>query len=207
MTKGKKENLIGKVFNGMEVLSEERRGHTKYFLKMKCHCGNVKAFNKARVKKLEARSCGCLPRKQYEGKHGDYKTKIYKNYHSMKDRCYKETKDCYHNYGGRGIKMCDEWLGEDGYLNFKEWALNNGYKDGRNISLDRIDVNGDYSPINCRYTDAKTQGRNKRDNWYEYYNGEKRLVIELCEELGFKYNTIAGRKHRGWSSEDLFKNL
>lgn len=204
MARGYKVDLIGKFFNGMEVLSEERRSHTKYFLEMKCHCGNIKSFNKSRVKKLEVRSCGCLPRTYDTKKHGDYKTKLYKNYFGIVDRCNNERNPHYHNYGGRGIKLCSEWSGENGYLNFKQWALNNGYQEGVGLSIDRINVDGNYSPDNCRYIDWASQCRNKRDMWYEYYKGEKRLVVELCEELGLKYNTVATRKHRGKKGMDLF---
>ena len=82
-------------------------------------------------------------------------------YGSMKKRCYNSKNPNYPAYGGRGIRICDEWL--DSYDAFETWALSNGYAD--DLTLDRIDVNGDYEPANCRWADMKTQGNNKRHYW------------------------------------------
>lgn len=82
-------------------------------------------------------------------------------YSAMKQRCYNSKDPNYQNYGGRGIRICDEWL--DSYSDFEAWALSNGYSD--DLSIDRIDVNGDYEPSNCRWTDPKTQCNNKRHYW------------------------------------------
>ena len=78
----------------------------------------------------------------------------------MKSRCYNPNSCNYKNYGARGIKICDEWLGKDGYNNFKKWSLENGYK--KELSLDKIDNNGNYSPNNCRWTTRRIQNINKR---------------------------------------------
>lgn len=82
-------------------------------------------------------------------KHGMYKTKIYSVYANIKYRCYNSNHHEFHNYGGKGVVMCDEWLGENGFINFYEWASNNGYKEG--LTIDRLDSNGNYEPDNCQW--------------------------------------------------------
>ena len=97
--------------------------------------------------------------------HGMSKTRINNIYHSMKERCYCETQNTYKRYGGRGIKVCDEWLGKYGFRNFYNWAMSTGYdynaKRGE-CTIDRINVDGNYEPSNCRWVDAKIQRSNQR---------------------------------------------
>lgn len=93
-------------------------------------------------------------------KHGMYKTELYKRWAKMMARCTNPKQDSYCRYGGRGIKICHEWV--DDFINFRDWAMNNGYQEG--LSLDRIDVNGNYEPANCRWITFKEQYFNKRSN-------------------------------------------
>jgi hypothetical protein len=97
-------------------------------------------------------------------------------------------------YGGRGIKVCDEW--KNSYENFREWALSNGYAD--NLTLDRINPNGNYEPSNCRWATAKTQGNNRRSCLYFTIDGVTKSLMELCEEYGAPYELVRGRLRRGW---------
>jgi len=114
----------------------------------------------------------------------------------MKDRCYNPTTEGYKDYGERGIKVCDRWLGLRGFDAFCE---DMGKRPSKKHSIDRIDVNGDYTPNNCRWATMKQQCRNRRDSVYITYKGEKRLFIELCEDLGLNYQTIKRRVHYlGW---------
>lgn len=119
----------------------------------------------------------------------------------MKDRCYNRRCSNYKNYGGRGIKMCDEWLND--FMSFYNWAMSHGYIEG--LTIDRIDVNGNYEPNNCRWVDMKQQQRNRTDNRYFIINGETHCLSEWCEILGLKYRTVYSRLQRGWMIYDALE--
>lgn len=136
-------------------------------------------------------------------RHGLTGTRVYKTWESMKARCYNPNDGKYPNYGGRGIKVCDEWLHDAGA--FAKWAYENGFDESKHQteqSLDRIDVNGNYCPENCRFTDAKTQSRNKTNNFWIEYNGLRLTLAEWSERTGLKEGTIRYRLRKNWSVED-----
>jgi hypothetical protein len=118
----------------------------------------------------------------------------------MRRRCYDKNTKAYPNYGGRGIAVCDQWLD---YETFKEWSLNNGYS-GR-LTIDRINNSGNYSPENCRWVDHKTQANNKDSNVKVAYNGEKRNLAEVSEELGIKHKTLWSRVRQNIDESQLFE--
>lgn len=123
-------------------------------------------------------------------------------YSHIKERCYKPYCKSYKYYGGRGIKMCEEWL--NSYESFKEWALNNGYRE--DLTLDRIDVNGDYSPNNCRWVSMKVQQNNRTNNHFITYNGKTKTLTQWCEELNLPYYKIRMRIDYGnWTPEKAFE--
>ena len=107
----------------------------------------------------------------------------------MKQRCYNENGERYKDYGGRGIRVCQEWL--DGFINFYNWAMANGYRD--NLTLDRKDANGNYEPSNCRWVTYKEQANNRRNNIVLSYKGEKKTLGEWAEEVGMEYDTLHAR--------------
>lgn len=115
----------------------------------------------------------------------------------MKARCYNVTGERYNDYGGRGIAVCGEWL--DSFQTFHDWAIENGYKE--NLTIDRIDVNGNYEPDNCRWTTSKQQQRNTRSNRVYTINGETHCLMEWCELLNLSYNSMVARLNRGWPIE------
>ena len=116
----------------------------------------------------------------------------------MRNRCYSVNNNSYHNYGGRGIAICDEWLND--VTVFIEWAHNNGYAEG--LTIDRIDVNGNYEPSNCRWITKKEQSRNLRRNTKLTLNGRTQLLCEWSEETGIKASTLCYRLYKlGWSVE------
>ena len=130
----------------------------------------------------------------------DYK-RLHRIYHHMKRRCTNEDCPRYKDYGGRGITVCDEWL-ED-YDNFIEWALNNGYED--NLTIDRIDNDGNYEPSNCRWITREAQSRNKRTNVMVAYKGETKCLKEWCDILDLPYDATNNRiVALGWDVEKAF---
>jgi hypothetical protein len=128
-------------------------------------------------------------------------TRIYKTWMGMKSRCAYEKDKHYLNYGGRGIKVCDEW--QNNFSTFYEWAMANGYSD--NLTIDRVDVNGNYEPNNCRWVDRKTQANNRTNNKVIEYRDEMHTLAEWSEILGVKYETLAARLNKyKWSVEQAF---
>ena len=127
---------------------------------------------------------------------------LWYRWHGIKRRCLNESDERYHQYGGRGIKVCDEWL--ESFDNFAEWALSHGYEE--NLTLERIDVNGNYCPENCKWITLREQAFNKRDTKWVEYKGEHVQLKILCERLGVTYDTVHDRIYkRGWSVEDAIE--
>lgn len=122
-------------------------------------------------------------------------------YRGMKERCLNSNNRAFHRYGGRGIKICQEWL--DDFMVFYNWAINNGYSD--KLTLDRIDVNGNYCPENCRFTDMKTQQGNKRNNIYVDYKGERICLGAAARLCGISRKTLYWRYKKGERGEMLFR--
>jgi hypothetical protein len=121
----------------------------------------------------------------------------------MRSRCYNPNTPKYYNHGGRGIKVCDEWLGENGFINFHNWAIKNGYSD--DLTLDRINNDGNYEPDNCKWSTYEEQNFNRRTNRLFTINGEIRTAKEWCEITGTNINTFWQRDLKGWTGEDLIK--
>lgn len=126
-------------------------------------------------------------------KHNKANTRIYSIYYDMKTRCYNKKRKSYKYYGGKGIEICDEWL--NNFINFYNWSINNGYKE--NLTIDRIDVNKNYEPNNCRWVPMKEQFHNRTDNVYFIINNQKKCLAELCEEYNMPYQTVRKRLARG----------
>lgn len=126
--------------------------------------------------------------------------RLWNIYHSMKKRCYNENCKRYKDYGGRGIEVCDEWLA--GFDFFAEWAYQNGYEE--NLTIDRENNDGDYTPQNCRWITNKEQCNNTRANLYIEYKGRKQTLTKWCEELNLRYYTVQRRLKNGWEVEKAF---
>lgn len=117
----------------------------------------------------------------------------------MKNRCYKKDNDNYQYYGGRGIEICPEW--KEDFIAFQTWALSNGYAD--NLSIDRIDTNGNYEPKNCRWVDTKTQANNRRNNRIIVYLNNEYTVSEFADFLKVSYWTVRNQLGLGWPIEKI----
>ena len=127
----------------------------------------------------------------YNMKHGKSKTRLYHVWCSMRGRCYRESDTNYKYYGKLGITVCDEWKD---FMSFYEWAISNGYQEG--LTLDRINVNGNYEPSNCRWTTMTTQERNRSNNSLLTFNGESKCISEWAEITGIPRNVISARIHK-----------
>lgn len=138
---------------------------------------------------------------------GMSRTRVYRCYKSMLYRCYYPSCNDYKHYGARGICVCNEWRDDTwGFIKFYAWALNNGYSD--NLTLDRIDVNGNYCPENCRWVTWKEQQNNKRVNVVIYYKGMYKTLMEWSEYLNIPYYVLGNRYERGVSVDKLLdKNI
>jgi len=192
---------IGQKFNKLTVIAFERVHYEKsdrINWIVRCECGTLKSVSPYRVLNENTKSCGCLKsentiayNRDHKKKHGGRKDRLYGIWHNMKQRCFGTTYKDYPQWGGRGITVCDEW--KDDYSAFKEWALSHGYADG--LSLDRIDVNGNYEPGNCRWADWHTQAKNRTNSMNFEVNGELKNLVDLAAEYGIKYGTLYQRVH------------
>lgn len=138
-------------------------------------------------------------------KHGGWTNDrhLYGVWGSMLSRCQNTNHRQYKSYGGRGITVCKEWKD---FTVFREWAYSNGYVDGENklkCTIDRIDVNGDYEPSNCRWATAKEQMNNRRVNTFLTYNGETKTLSEWADYIGINYSTFMSRYSRNWSMKRI----
>lgn len=172
-----------------------------------CECGGTKITSEDNLRRGHCRSCGCL----YKGHGGSKKknifmgsdSKLYRTWSGIKSRCFDQNSHNYHNYGGRGITMCDEWKND--YNTFKKWALHNGYNEsrGRDCSIDRIDTNGNYEPSNCRWATAKEQANNTRRNTIVEYDGKRMSLSQWADYLKMDYSSFMSRWVRGWTMEKI----
>ena len=169
----------------------------------KCDCGGSKICKQHTIVCGEVKSCGCLSKRDYTKKtinHGLSRHRIYGIYHGMINRCEKENDMHYKFYGAKGIKVCDEWKGENGFINFYLWSMDNGY--GDDLSIDRIDNNGNYEPDNCRWADAFTQANNTSANVYYEIDGTQAQIKEISKFYGIPEPTLRGRMKKGMSMRE-----
>lgn len=176
-------------------VSTSKRGAIWHF---KCECGKEFENYIANVK-YGTTSCGCRKKKNGGNRkiHGMYQTRLYRIWNGMKQRCTNPKNKKYTDYGGRGIKVCNEW---NNFVVFREWAMANGYCD--NLSIDRIDNDGNYEPNNCRWATSKEQADNKRSTRKITYKGEQKTFNQLAETFGLPPKIIRQRiDNYGWSVE------
>ena len=155
-------DLTGKRFGRLTVIKyygSNKNGKSLWLCK--CKCGNNKIVLGNSLVTSLTKSCGCYNKehsKKIHSTHNMSYSKLYKVWQGMKTRCYNPKFIYYNNYGGRGIKICDEWLNDFG--KFYDWTINNGYKEG--LTIDRINNDGNYEPSNCRWITRAEQNRNQR---------------------------------------------
>lgn len=184
---GVAKDIHSEVFGRLTALYPKRTAQGLYGWYCQCSCGNTIVVRTADLLDGHTQSCGCFQREKCST-HGLSNTEPYGIWVSILRRCNNRNSKYYFRYGGRGIKVCDEWLS---YPSFYEWAISNGYEKG--LSIDRIDNNGNYSPQNCRFTTMKEQQRNKRNTLF--VNGIP--LSEYAEKHSINYQTAYSRFKRG----------
>lgn len=192
------EDLTGKKFGLLTVVersSGPNKKHT-YWL-CECECGTQRVVAAAHLKSGHTKSCGCLTSSK---KDSFTVHRLKKIFQGMKKRCYNHNTPGYMYYGVRGIQICDEWLHD--FQAFYEWAMANGYED--HLTIDRINVNGNYEPSNCRWATKLEQSNNTRANVFISYNGKTQTISEWARELNIHVHTLENRLYRGWTIEDAF---
>lgn len=199
----KAKDLTGQQFGRLTVLHRTEdhyypSGRHDICYMCECECGQKVKVLGIHLRSGHTTSCGCFrvdTARQNMTKHGMTGTRLHNIWRNMIGRCYNQNHKNYDAYGGRGIRMCAEWL--ESFETFYEWALNNGYSD--KLTLDRKDVNKGYEPSNCRWVTQKEQCNNTRRNVEVELNGETHTLKEWTEILGLNYRTIFSRIQRGWS--------
>lgn len=187
----------GKVFGRLRVLRHAgKRGKYHYWTCI-CECGNTKDVQAAALNHGHTKSCGCLA-KDANGRrtHGMSQSREHLIWRQMIARCSNPKHNRYTRYGGRGIVVCDRWLGQDGFAAF--------YKDmgpcpSSDHQIDRLDNDGDYQPDNCRWATRKEQARNRRNNHHLVVDGVSKTIAEWAEDMDVKQHMIICRLRRGWS--------
>lgn len=186
--KEKDRSVLGNIYTRLTVLGEFKKGNIE-MCNCLCICGKEVTVRRGDLISGKTKSCGCLA-KEVKSKsnktHGMAKTRLHNIWKAMKQRCYYTKSIRYNDYGGRGVIICDEW--ENDFMSFYNWAMNNGYND--TLTIDRIDVNGNYEPSNCRWVDVKIQSNNKRNNRKIEYKNETKTLKEWSDILGINYSTL-----------------
>lgn len=211
------KSYIGKRYGKLTVIDVKDKCVRKF--KCRCDCGNIYFAVPCDLENGSVKSCGCLKTEISDNAiSGD---RLYHVWQDMKRRCYSHNDRNYHNYGGRGISICDDW--KDDYIAFKSWAYSNGYDENApfgECTIDRIDVNGNYEPDNCRWITNVEQQKNKRPSseWkkrniinkkrtsFVIFNGERISKFDLCKKFGISVETFNYRVgKKGMSIEEALK--
>lgn len=172
-------DLTGKRFGKLIVIKKvmsDKSGHSKWLCL--CDCGKIKEILGDNIRRGLCKSCGCGHIK----KHGKYKTRIYHIWTHMKQRCYNPKEKKYSNYGGRGIRVCEEW--KKNFKSFYDWSINNGYSD--KLTIDRIDSNGDYCPENCQWISLSDNSKKTRSVKIDI-----KTAIEIRSKKGIMQKELA----------------
>lgn len=201
---GRKYNLVGNKYNMLTVLSDsgERAKDGAILWKCICECGTTLNVRTQSLTVHNQKSCGCIKSesiKQAHTTHGMNETRLYRIWDGMKQRVYNPNAPMYKYYGGKGVVICKEWHGFQG---FRKWAESNGYKD--NLTIDRIDVNGNYEPGNCRWVTQRRQSRNTTKTRWVTFKGKKMSMKDASELAGIKYYVLQGRIYRNDPEELWF---
>ena len=207
-----KSDLTGQRFGMLYVLKEaapiQRKDNPSQSRRRwlcRCDCGAEKIILQDNLKRGLSKSCGCIKGGDVRGAqlrtHGESASRLYAIWQQMKNRCYNKNATFYKDYGGRGISVCDDW--KSSYECFRDWANSHGYTE--DLTIDRIDCDGDYCPDNCRWVDRVAQANNRRSNRIYSYNGETHNVTEWAKLIGISPKTLFSRLDSGKSFEEAIQ--
>ena len=194
---------IGDRYGRLMILAEITETQERRSFLCRCDCGKELKAYLYKINFGRTKSCGCLKKEfliNRNLKHGHSNTKLYKVWRMMKQRCFDKNNNRYSNYGGRGIKVCAQWLVFD---LFYEWAINNGFKEG--LTIERRNNNGNYEPENCTWISLQEQAINRRTNKHIEFNGKVLVLQQWSELLRIDYDVLQWRLSHGWSVERAFK--
>lgn len=192
-------DLTGMRFGRLTVVSKTRSKSGRVAWKCKCDCGNESIPLTTDLIKNRIQSCGCYHKDRTSEifkKHGQYKTRLYRIWGNMIQRCSNPKNDNYHLYGAKGVSVCDEWKD---FASFCKWAIENGYAD--NLSIDRKENDKGYSPDNCRWATPQEQTDNRDCTQIISFNGKTQTLKRWSEETGIPYKNLLWRIRHGWSIE------
>ena len=206
-------DLTGKKFGKLLVIKRvENDKYSNLNWECLCDCGNRKIIRGAHLRDGLTKSCGCYNYEQSTafGKkwggnnktHGMKRTRLYYLWSNMKARCYNPKADSFKYYGGKGIKVCEEW--KKNFVEFYKWSIENGYRD--DLTIDRINNNKNYSPDNCKWATMKEQQNNRGNNHTLFFNGESHTLAEWADILGIKYSYLHDRLRRGWNMDKIISD-
>lgn len=206
------QNLEGKIFGRWTIIeSVEKpihirgRNRSNYYL-CKCECGTERVVNSYNLISGISKSCGCyhldkcqqsIGKDNVNFKHGLAKTREYKIWVGLKNRCLNKKSENYSNYGGRGIHVCDEWLDS-----FDKFIADMGPRPSKKHQIERVDNDGPYSPENCIWALPLTQSNNKRNNRFVEFNGQSKTLAEWARKYSIPSDTLSYRIKIGWTMKD-----
>ncbi len=202
-------DLKGKRFGKWTVLQESEE---KYKWVCRCDCGTIRNVVGSTLTRGVSTNCGCVRHEkliQRNMVHGKSTIKLYNVWENMKARCNNPNRPDYKYYGARGITVCKQWSNANGFNNFYQWAMKNGYDekaDFGHCTLDRIDSYKNYEPSNCRWITIQEQQRNKRNNRPVTINGETHIVAEWEEITGVSSRLIIERLNNGFSPKEAIQH-
>lgn len=204
-------DLTGQRFGRLKVIERAPNhiqpcGKSKVLWKCICDCGNEICTDGYGLRKGMTKSCGCYGKEQRikaNTIHGMSRSRLAKIYANMRSRCYNPNASKYEIYGGKGIKICDEWLNDR--TKFFDWAVNNGYKE--DLTIDRIDPNKDYEPNNCIWATVTEQNNHLSNAHFIDTPFGNITIVEYSRKLNAPYNLVYGMLYRGHTVEEVFNRF
>lgn len=199
-------DISGEKFNKLTAIKPSKRYKSGNVIWLcRCECGKECEVSGYLLRSGRQKSCGCSASERMtklNKKHEGYGTRLYEIWRQMHRRCYGESSKAYKDYGGRGITICKEW--KDDFSAFRTWAEGNGYTEA--LTIDRIDVNGNYEPNNCRWANKKTQANNRRNNRRVEYGGQSHTISEWADLLGVEQKHLRYLLNKnGWDLNKAIK--